>query len=291
MTAGSFAKIPHDVLVSALSDRAVRLYGLLRCLGWRDGHVVRSRQELAAALRCSPDSVDRATTELRRAGHLEVHHRTGPNGHRTASRYRVLDGHPLRTGADARVGTHAEGGIRTGAVLGGTQTRTGADARARTGAATKEEIQTLERDLLLSSSSSARGAPAARSDDDDVINVAREVAEQLLGVWKSAGGRIDSEGGWIARTARDDVGPRLRQLHEAQPTASLAELGRSIIAEKSRDYRGSRTHTPTEPRPYDVVRLECDDPRCDNGWLGTADPAVPCPTCRPDLAARLEVAS
>jgi len=60
----SYAQVPDEVLDSAVSDRAVRLFALLaKYAGLPDG-ARPSRAKLAERLRCSKWSVDRALAEL-----------------------------------------------------------------------------------------------------------------------------------------------------------------------------------------------------------------------------------
>jgi len=39
--------------------------------------------------------------------------------------------------------------------------------------------------------------------------------------------------------------------------------------------------------PCPWARCRCDHTRCVAGWLEAADPVVPCPDCRPELAEKL----
>lgn len=73
---GPFALVPAWVLTSGVSDRAVRLYGLLALRADSDtGECWPSRATLAREAGCSPKSVDRALRELRDVGALSWHAR------------------------------------------------------------------------------------------------------------------------------------------------------------------------------------------------------------------------
>lgn len=63
-----WAQVPEWVLLSPVSDRAVRLYGLLARRAGAGGTCFPSRRWLADAMRCSTASVDRALEELVDAG-------------------------------------------------------------------------------------------------------------------------------------------------------------------------------------------------------------------------------
>ena len=69
-----WAQVPEWVLYSDLSDRAVRLYGILARRANAKDQCFPSRQHLAKAMKCSMSSVDRALDELVRAGAVAVTH-------------------------------------------------------------------------------------------------------------------------------------------------------------------------------------------------------------------------
>lgn len=71
-----FAIIDEWVLDLDISDRAIRLYAVLARYADKDTHkAFPSRKTLAARLKCSPASVDRASIELVDAGLLQKEHR------------------------------------------------------------------------------------------------------------------------------------------------------------------------------------------------------------------------
>ena len=86
---GPFALIPEWVLDREISDRAVRLYGLLARYADKDGESWPSRRTLSERLRCSLASVDRALDELAGAGAIDRGLRYGEKG-QTSNLYRVL---------------------------------------------------------------------------------------------------------------------------------------------------------------------------------------------------------
>jgi DNA-binding transcriptional MocR family regulator len=102
-----FAQIPEWLLDAPVSDRAVRLYGILARYAGKQGHAHPSRRTLAERLGCSLDSVDRALAELCQVGILEVRHRPAAEG----SKELTTNDYILRPGSR----TAAAGGSRTGA--------------------------------------------------------------------------------------------------------------------------------------------------------------------------------
>jgi hypothetical protein len=76
--------VPYSLLDAPVSDRALRLWGLLAV----SGVLAPARAQLAAALGCSVSSIDRAVGELVDAGYLAIE-----RGHRdgTLNRYRLVD--------------------------------------------------------------------------------------------------------------------------------------------------------------------------------------------------------
>lgn len=108
-----FATIPEWLLDAPVSDRAVRLFGLLVRYADRDGHAHPSRRALADRLRCSTDSVDRAMRELIEMGVVEVRERHRDDGSQTSNELILRPGG--RMGAEGGSRTAAEGGGRTAA--------------------------------------------------------------------------------------------------------------------------------------------------------------------------------
>ncbi len=106
-------KLPTRVLANpALSDRAIRLYGVLanyqgaKAYGWA------LRSTLAGVLGCSVKSVDRASRQLIDAGELQITQRTGPDGSLISSLYALRT--ELRDTGDATLGTPVTLGRDTG---------------------------------------------------------------------------------------------------------------------------------------------------------------------------------
>lgn len=75
-----FAIVPEWVLDADISDRAVRLYCVLRRYADRNDRCHPSRKTLADRLATSTDSLDRATKELVSLGALVVTHRANEDG-------------------------------------------------------------------------------------------------------------------------------------------------------------------------------------------------------------------
>lgn len=89
-TATTFAITPTWVLDHPqLSDRAVRLYGVLARYADQRQAAWPARTTLAERLRCSTDSIDRAVRELVAAGAVSVERRRGPDGAPTSNLYRL----------------------------------------------------------------------------------------------------------------------------------------------------------------------------------------------------------
>lgn len=112
---GPFALTPEWVLDADVSDRAKVLYAVLgRYADDKSGECWPSRSTLAERLRCSPDSLDRAKTELQRIGALDWSSQTRDDGGLTSNRYRLLRVEPSaperstsRTAADTPIRTAA----------------------------------------------------------------------------------------------------------------------------------------------------------------------------------------
>ena len=104
----SFAQMPRELLLDrAVSDRAVRLWGILDRIAAGREAAIGSRAGLAESLGCSTASLDRARRELEAAGWLGVDRVDGE-----ASRYTVYD---IKTESTALVtGDYTQTGVFTG---------------------------------------------------------------------------------------------------------------------------------------------------------------------------------
>lgn len=93
--------MPEWILDAEISDRALRLYGILARYADEDGRCTPARSTIAKRLRCSTDSVDRAKAELMDLGALEVKRRTDDAGDPTSNEYllRVVPLEGSRTAA------------------------------------------------------------------------------------------------------------------------------------------------------------------------------------------------
>lgn len=69
----------------AISDRAIRMYGLLGRYADAGGQCIPSRRTLARRMDCSVDSVDRASKELQEIGAVEVQQRFDEAGDATSN--------------------------------------------------------------------------------------------------------------------------------------------------------------------------------------------------------------
>lgn len=83
----NFTMIYEWILDAPISDRAVRLYGVLRRYLGANDSVWPSRGTLSRRLRCSRDSVDRALKELVSIGAVMVSRRHRDDGSMTSSSY------------------------------------------------------------------------------------------------------------------------------------------------------------------------------------------------------------
>ena len=107
---GPWSITPEWVLDAEISDRAVRLYGLLGRYADDSGSSFASRKKLAERLRCSVASLDRAVIELSSIQALEVDERKRENGSQTSNLYVLRMSSPVRRG----VITSEEGGVIMG---------------------------------------------------------------------------------------------------------------------------------------------------------------------------------
>lgn len=93
---GPFSITPEWVLDAEVSDRAIRLYGLLGRYANNNGSAYPNRKTLAKRLRCSIDSVDRAARELVSIGALEKTARWTGNGDQTSNLCRLIYAAPVQ---------------------------------------------------------------------------------------------------------------------------------------------------------------------------------------------------
>jgi hypothetical protein len=104
LTTTTFAVVPTWVLDHPqLSDRAVRLYGVLARYADGDQRAWPARTTLAERLRCSVDSVDRAVRELTAAGAVTVTRRYREDGQPTSNLYRLAVTAPEGVAAAVRL--------------------------------------------------------------------------------------------------------------------------------------------------------------------------------------------
>jgi hypothetical protein len=107
---GPWSIVPEWVLDADISDRAVRLYGVLGRYANANGSSYPGRGTLAKRLRCSVDSVDRAARELVAAGALEKSPRWTDDGDQTTNLCRLLYVAPVQyPGRTAAATPHRKG--------------------------------------------------------------------------------------------------------------------------------------------------------------------------------------
>jgi hypothetical protein len=108
---GPFSITPEWVLDAEISDRAVRLYGLLGRYADANGSSFARRRTLAERLRCSVNSLDRAIAELKAIGALTTDERHRDDGSQSSNlvtlRMTPPVGTPLPTGGDPPLPTGA----------------------------------------------------------------------------------------------------------------------------------------------------------------------------------------
>jgi len=86
---GPYSIVPEWVTRAGVSDRAVRLFALLARYADRSDEAYPGRRTLAASLRASIDSVDRATKELVMIGAVVVKPRRDQFGDQTSNLYQL----------------------------------------------------------------------------------------------------------------------------------------------------------------------------------------------------------
>ena len=155
-----FAVVPEWVLDHPdLSDRAVRLYGVLARYADTMGHAWPARSTLGNRLYCSVDSVDRALKELAGVGAITKRRRVDEAGDPTSNLY-VL--HPAGNQQTFPMSADVRGGGRNGAPTPG---RSGAGTGGRTGAAQNEnhhDRESFEREPSLDGSAPVRQVEEVR---------------------------------------------------------------------------------------------------------------------------------
>lgn len=92
-----FALVPEWLLDADISDRAVRLFGILHRYGGADGKAFPGRKRLADRLRTSVDSIDRATAELVKVGAVIVQPSFRTDGSQTSNNYWLWPCNPAST--------------------------------------------------------------------------------------------------------------------------------------------------------------------------------------------------
>lgn len=97
-----FAITPEWVLDAEISDRAVRLYGVLARHADKKGAAYPSHRALAERLRCGVTSVRDAIRELRDIGALTVEKKDRADGGQTANLYRLHADPPVATATPPR---------------------------------------------------------------------------------------------------------------------------------------------------------------------------------------------
>lgn len=164
VTATPFAMVPEWLLDSEVSDRAVRLYAMLRRYADSAGRAYPSRRRLGERLGCSEKSVDRTIGELVECGVLVVTPRFSDRGDRAANDYRLVD---ERTP------------VSPGGVTGGpTPLVTGGPTPLDTGDEGKEESQ------FFNESHTQRETTASQWPDTDSSVPTSETASEVE-VWGS----------------------------------------------------------------------------------------------------------
>lgn len=190
-----FAVCPRWLYMSAVSDRAVRLYLVLAgYAGLPDEDVrFRGKKTLAADCGCSKPTVDKAVAELVAAGAVTIVENTTEEGGRAANSYRV-HASPKRAVAE-------EGGS------------SGLDGEGQAGlTASKERDLAVEK--AVTTDVVTAGATKRWTVDRKLVNAYEEqMAEDVLASWNAATGQSLASKDWLAKIVM-----RLRE----HPDLSLA---------------------------------------------------------------------
>lgn len=108
-----FAILPEWILHADISAGAVRLWAILNRYANSNGHAWPSRKTIAAVMRCSTATVDRAREELVEIGALTVIPRKTDAGDPTSNLY-VLHTRPAGTSSPVTQGMVTHGGTGMG---------------------------------------------------------------------------------------------------------------------------------------------------------------------------------
>ena len=155
---GRFALIPEWLLAdTTVSDRAIRLYGLLASR-WADRDTAEcwpSKRTIADALGCSIDTISRGITDLEKVGAIQVIHRRSDDGSNMSNVYRVIRTRPPGAAPDASPSTPPSNDDPP---------RTDTGTPPRNGAVTspheRDPNQNQEQEPLIQSSSDADEPPS-----------------------------------------------------------------------------------------------------------------------------------
>lgn len=196
---GPCALVWKWLLDADVSDRAIRLYAVLGTYADHEtDETNRGRRDLADALRCSTDSVDRAVAELVGIGALEIEETTRPDGSRGANLYRLLSTAPLRMGG-----------------------RTGAEGGGRTGAETSTRRTTPDSETTTSVVVSHGSGRTWKVDRRSVTPAEEALARHVLDHWNAATGQRLASREWLAKIIM-----RIRE----HPDGTLDDHRRVIVA-------------------------------------------------------------
>jgi hypothetical protein len=253
-----YGRVPEALLYSDASDRACRLHALLtRWADTRPGENP-TRDELAGLLRCSVDSVDRASKELVAAGFLRIVPQFSEDGRTQIANDYLLEGG--RSGAapvtSENAKTAGEGG-RTGAAGGG---RTGAAAieeRDRS----KREQKKEERSRAISAVFEAWKADTGRNGNTSLTDEKRKkinarlnegfTVDQLVTV-VTRGWRADP---WPERPNENDLVQLLTTASKVEKFLRLAEKGRRPSQQDERAWQLELTRIKAERREAELRAL------------------------------------
>lgn len=133
-----FTQIPEWVLDADISDRAIRLYGVLARIVATERQDLPGRPQVAERMKCSPSSLDRALKELEDLRAVVVLPRWSPEGDRIGNDYELRFDEPgPEVGVSPRVNTRVPTGEYTSTHRWGDGVPTGGEARKDNGS-TKE---------------------------------------------------------------------------------------------------------------------------------------------------------
>lgn len=288
-----FALVPDGVLYAPISDRAFRLWTVLRKYSTLPDGARPSRRTLAERLRCSVPSVDRAIDELRAAKLLGVTHRwetsegvveaeVRPRGAASLpSRYELIDPTSVII-PDRTVRSPVAAPVRS-PVAAPVGSRMITDLRSEI--SEKDQREGLrEKEMLSALNARDVHTPAAFAAGSDGAD--REIAEDAEAIARQFEGRLSTP--WIARYLasghnREDFAHAYVEWGNRRPNAAPIRNLAAWIIPKIGDHYAERNNGAAPPGPPAESSSSATVTGADTG-NGIGDPPLPAddytlPTC------------